>query len=727
MQSPPPRRFLVSAITFLLAIVILVLATVNYLRITRIDYSPDEGVTQVYVPPTSTSTPPIEEATPLPATSTATGGSNGLDGPQPLPTFTSQSVPTSTTAPPTPTPTLQPSFTALPTSTIDLTPTPSTPAGQTLLTLTRAEVPVRDLYSIAARLRLKTTDPIPRTTDQPPGNYPIGHSDPFYIADLPAKRYYTITATIRNVTEHAYWYAQDGRSVDLNAIKRAANTFESSIYPTNQRIFGSEWTLGVDNDPRITVLFASIPGAGGYFSSADEYTRAVNPYSNQREIIYINTDGGWGGLESTLAHEYQHMIHWNQNPHHDVWLNEGASMLAQALNGYTLGGVDEDFMRDPDTQLNAWQASPNLARANYGAAFLFLDFLRNYYGGDDIIRAVVAAPGEGSSAIDAALESVGVKERFTDIFDKWTLANLLDDDPGADAVHLEYPDRSVNMSVSDQLSSYPAHETGSVSQFGTDYVELAPPPDGSALQVDFAGASESSVIASRAHSGDGIYWSNRGDLANSTLTHELDLRSVQSAALDFYIWFDAERDLDYGYAEASTDGGATWDTLKGQYTTDTNPNGTNFGNGYTGQSTDVPGADADGWLHETIGLGKYAGKETLVRFEYITDDGYNAGGIAVDDLSVDALGWHDDAESDTGGWEASGWVRVANRLPQTYYLALVTFAADGTFKVEPVEVESDGHASISVTEPFNSAILVVAGTTPYSIQKADYTLDVETR
>ena len=720
MQPTQTRRSLVSAVTFVLAIVILVLSTINYLRITRIDYSPEQGVTEIYVPPTPTATRPTGEQTAIPATPTHAGGSNGVDIPQ-QPTATPSPSPQS----PTLVPTGQPSNTTRPTATIDLTPTPSTPAGQTLLALTRSDVPVRDLYSIAARLRLKTTDPIPNTTERPAGNYPIGHSDSFYIADLPAKRYYTVTATIREVTDHAYWYAQDGRSVDLNAIKRASRTFESSIHPTNQRLFGVEWIPGVDNDPRITVLFASIPGAGGYFSSADEYTRIVNPYSNEREIIYVNTDAGWGNLESTLAHEYQHMIHWHHRPNHDVWLNEGAAMLAQVINGYTLGGVDDDFMREPDTQLNGWQSSPDLARANYGAAFLFLDFLRTYYGGDDIVRAVVAAPGGGSAAVDAALQSTGRTERFADIFERWTLANLLDGEGGASDAKLDYPGRAVSMSISERLTDYPVQHSGSVSQFGTDYIELAPSANTSTLQVDFAGAPESRVIASQAHSGDGIYWSNRGDLADTTLTRRFDLRPVQSASLDFYIWFDTEHDLDYGYVEASTDGGATWDTLQGRYTTAANPNGTNFGNGYTGRSADMPGADSLGWLHETIDLGNYAGKETFIRFEYITDDGYNAGGLAVDDISIEAIGWRDDAETNAGGWEEEGWVRVANRLPQTYYLAVVKFAADGTFEVQPVQVSEDGNASFNIAGPFDSAVIVVTGTTPYSIQKADYSLSVK--
>lgn len=590
--------------------------------------------------------------------------------------------------------------------------------------LQRAEVPARDLYSIAARLRFKSTDPIPNTIDQPSGDYTIGRTDLFNIADLGAKRYYTVSATIQEVTEHAYWYAEDGRSVDLNAVKRIASTFESSIYPTNQRLFGSEWTPGVDNDPRMTVLFTSIPGAGGYFSSADEHTRTINPYSNEREIIYVNIDNGWSNLENTLAHEHQHMIHWNNSPSHDVWLNEGSSMLAQALNGYALGGVDDAFMRNPDTQLTGWAANPDLARANYGAAYLFLDYLRTYYGGDGMIRSIVATPGAGFAAIDRVLEAGGYSERFVDVFEKWALTNLLDGTPGAAEDDYEYPNQSIAVSLADNISSYPADLSATVSQFGTDYIQIAPPPSGSTLEINFTGATEAPVIATDARSGEGIYWSNRGDMSDTMLTRSFDLSSVQSASLEYAIWFDLEQDLDYGYVEASTDGGATWDTLRGNHTTDTNPNGTNFGHGYTGSSSAQPGADAQGWLTDSVDLTPYVGGEVQVRFEYITDDGYNAGGLALDDISLEAINWQDDAESDAG-WQEAGWVRVANTLPQTYYVALVLFADDGTYSIRPMELAEGNTGRLTIDEAFDTGILLVAGTTPFSLQNAEYTLRID--
>lgn len=714
-QRSTRRQRNLSRALFVLVIILLVvgglyLLAVNYGRPT------DRGANASLPPPTFTPTAAIAAITPQ-----RSGGLN-----EPLPPTLS---PTATQAP-APTSTLVPSSTTTPTPAATSTPTatPLPPAEASLKTLDQAKVPLRDLYSIAARIKLKTTQPLARTTDRPAANYQVGRSDVFYMSDIIAKRYYTVTATVRQVTDHVYWYVQNGRPVDAPALKRAADLFENAIYPTDRRLFGSEWTPGVDNDPRITVLFGSISGAGGYYASADEYTRAINPFSNEREIIYINTSGGWGGIESTLAHEFQHMIHWNTQPGHDVWLNEGSSVLASDLNGYDVLGVDGDFMRGPDVQLNAWQANPDAARANYGAAFLFLDYLRAHYGGDAMIRAVVAANGQGTDAIDNALAAGGYSDRFTDVFKKWTLANLVDGVTGDKKAGLDYPDRAVSVSPQVVMDQYPRVYKGQLSQFGTDYVELSPQSGSRSLQVNFAGQPTTPVIAAPAHSGTGIWWSNRGDLADTSMTRAFDLGNLSTATLNFSLWFDVEEGFDYGYAEVSIDGGATWDTLKGKYTTATNPNGTNYGNGYTGKSSTKAAIEQSGWLDEKIDLTRYAGKQIMVRFEYITDDGYNAGGMAVDDISIPELGFADSAEANNG-WQSAGFVRVANTLPQSYYLAVVKFKAGG-FDVQPVEVAPSGKASFDITGlsavgPYSKAVLVIAGTTPHIIGKATYNLDVE--
>ena len=642
----------------------------------------------------------------------------GVGGPQPpsdtpapmqVPTQAIEALPTVTSQP------------ALPTS------TPLSPALRTLLTLTGMQVPARDPYALTARFRHRAIASDSHTTARPAGDYKAGRSDTFNISDIQNRNYYTVTATIRKVTDHAYWYVQNGQPYDASAVTQLANAFEDKIYTNDHAVFGSEWTPGVDNDPRITVLFAPLRGAGGSFSAADEYTREVNPFSNEREMIYVSTALGWNGLEGTLAHEFQHMIHWHEHANQDIWLNEGASVLAMALNGYDVLGVDSDFMRTPNTQLNAWQPSPSMARPNYGAAFLFLDYLREHYGGDKIIRAITVAPETDTRAIDSALASLGYKERFADVFKNWTLANLLDGQAGATSAE-SYAKREVQASPQVVMDNYPTGHSGHVPQYGANYIEMIAPASGSGtLHVDFSGQKETPLIPAPALSGSNIWWSNRGDLMDTRMSHSFDLRNVGHATLNYNVWYGIEQDFDYAYAEVSTDGGANWDTLEGKYTSGSNPNGTNYGNAYTGNSKDQAGADANGWLHEAVDLSRYAGKEIMVRFEYITDDGYNAQGLGVDDISIPEIGYMDNAEGDTG-WQYEGFARVDNKLPQNYYLAVVRMSSSG-LDVHPVEVDSSGNASFNIEGlgpggPYSKAELVIAGMTPFNIQQPAYELSV---
>ena len=484
----------------------------------------------------------------------------------------------------------------------------------------------------------------------------MGDQDSFNVADIINKNYYTVTATVKVVTAHAYWYVDNEYDVNLSAVRKSAQVWESKIYPTDHKYFGSERTPGIDDDPHVTILLADIAGVGGYFSSSDSYSTVVNPYSNEREMIYIasppeTTVGSGNYFEGVLAHEFQHMIHANVSPNRDVWLDEGCSDVAMSLNGYDIGGADYAYLLDPDTQLNAWAATPDKSIAHYGASYLFLRYMMQRFGGATFIQALLASPGSGVEAFDTALQKVGAKQNFQSAFTDWLVANYINDPKVGDGRYAYDALKTfggararIDDDAVTHVSRYPYTVSADVHQHAGDYTSLES-GQGDTV-VSFNGAKTAKVLDTDAHSGQTFWYSNRRDAANMTLTHPFDLSGQTKATLDYWTWFNIEGDFDYGYVEVSTDNGTTWDTLKGQYTTDTNPNGANYGHGYTGHSGHDPKSDAaPEWVHEQVDLSAYAGKAIQVRFDYVTDEGFNEPGWAIDDISIPELNYQTDAET----------------------------------------------------------------------------------
>ena len=139
------------------------------------------------------------------------------------------------------------------------------------------------------------------------------------------------------VSPGAYWYVEKGLEVDQADLEESAAEFERHIYPRVSRVFGREWSPGVDNDPHLNIIHARLRGVLGYFSSADEHSRMVYPFSNQREAIYLNgafAPPGSAAHSKVLAHELQHLIHWNGDASEETWVNEGLSELSASVAGY---------------------------------------------------------------------------------------------------------------------------------------------------------------------------------------------------------------------------------------------------------------------------------------------------------------------------------------------------------------------------------------------------------
>lgn len=112
-----------------------------------------------------------------------------------------------------------------------------------------------------------------------------------------------------------------------------------------------------------------------------------------------------------------------------------------------------------------------------------------------------------------------------------------------------------------------------------------------------------------------------------TLSNSINLTGYTNPRLTFYTKYDIENNWDYGQVEISTNNGATWIPLQGQYT---NPGTGSFQpNGeplYDGTNTN--------WVREEISLSSYISSQFKIRFELKTDTNVERDGWYVDDIKI---------------------------------------------------------------------------------------------
>jgi|YNPBryunderm2012_1023409.scaffolds.fasta_scaffold08098_2 hypothetical protein len=613
--------------------------------------------------------------------------------------------------------------TAEPPVTPQLTREPLPPeAAETERLLKETLIPVRDLHELAIRLRGVPPD-TPRTINpEGPPDYPVGTCRTFHASNVDTNEQFDLTACLRYKNDVVYMWVEEGVKVDEADLKAAADLFATKTYPTNRAFFGSEWSPGVDNDPRLHILHARNLGdtVAGYYSSADEFVPAVREDSNAMEMFYINIENVIVNDEfyhGVLAHEFQHMIHWYNDRNEETWLNEGSSELASYLNGYDTGGAEYIFSRKPDTQLNSWPEGPGAAGANYGASYLFMAYFLDRFGAE-ATRALIAHDENGFASVDAVLAELGTGMTHVDFFADWVVANLLDNPNLADG---RYGYREIDpppFKIETRLSDYPTTRQATVHQYAADYIELK---GNRSLRFSFTGSTQVRLIGTQARSGKYLWWSNRGDDSNMTLTREFDLTGVQKATLEYWCWYDIEEDWDYAYVEISTDGGKTWEILTTPSGTPENPNGNSFGWGYTGRSGGKSKAE---WIQEKVDLTPYAGKRVLIRFEYITDDAVNRPGFALDDVAIPEIGYFSDFEADGGGWEAAGFVRHANVLPQRWLVQLVLFGPRPTVQRLDLNPDQTGEWEIPLGGGVDRAVVVISAYAPVTTEVASYQYSV---
>ena len=572
--------------------------------------------------------------------------------------------------------------------------------------------PARDLRLLARQMRWRGAEP-PAADTSAARDWQVGDVRDFWTLDYPKRTMVSNEFRLAAVSDSAYWWAGAGDTVADDALARTINEAESQVFPRVEAVFASG-----DEPARIHVVSGRIPGVGGYVSGSDWHPASVSPYSNEAPAIYINTRAvayGDAGFLDILAHELQHAIHQEADASEATWLNEGLSELAATVAGYQAGSIYH-YLRRPDASLVNWPDELGQdVGLNYGAAALFIHYLREHYAPTGGLQDLLAIERDGIAAVDeflsrrSATNAAGQPASFHTVFADWMVANLLDEDSGAHG----YGNLDVSASITRRQPADEQDATDTLAQYGIDYVHVRDAKDGAT--VYFEGQDATPLLPTDV---DGnCWWSNRGDSISATLTRRLTVPDAapdgSALKLTYRYWHDIEEEWDYLYVAASVDGGETWDVLQAAGTTDANPVGNSYGYGYTGAS--------DGWQNGEASLAAYAGQDALLRFHYVTDDAINGPGMCVQDMRVTG-----DSAAAARDWKPDGFVLVNNRVRQDWIVWVIVDGPEpSATRMELARDSERGRrvGSVPVASLSGGRLVVaVAPVAPATMTEAEYRL-----
>ena len=317
-----------------------------------------------------------------------------------------------------------------------------------------------------------------------PPNPQLGDTWLWYIWDLGGMPVATRKpCTIRGVGDNVFVVVDDERwnvnGMDQAAVDRIVTHFEDQsvgnfpdqgIWDLNTSHFGDP-PNNLDNQERIFLLYYQFDIASdGYFWAFDQYPDGSQAWaSNEADVIYMATDNGDPGgdyMLSVVAHEFQHLIHFNTDQNEDTWTDEGLAELAMWL----FGRPDNisSFNTNPDNSLTAW----NSAWADYIQTYLWTLYFYEQFGGQQAIWDVTHHPLNGMSGYQQVLIDSGYTIPIDAVFGNWTVANYLDDPSLAGGQYGYHGEDLPVFNYWRLHTSLPASGVGNLNSMAGEYARL---------------------------------------------------------------------------------------------------------------------------------------------------------------------------------------------------------------------------------------------------------------
>jgi hypothetical protein len=347
------------------------------------------------------------------------------------------------------------------------------------------------LFHDDAMAILKAVGRSPRPTLAPPANinpvFQVGDLKKFYALNVTTNKQYTLDSSCLEVSDKAYIFVEKGTDIAQDKLNSLAESF-AKIYDEEIKQFGPPPNT-ISNDPRISLLILDIiDGARpngvmlvGYFSPIDQYKNADIPLwarqkSNEANMLYIDSASLSArniDINSVIAHEFSHLLQWARDPEESTWINEGLAVYTENMFGYNVKDRVNVFAKNPAVSLRNWESKVE----NYGAAYLFLTYISERFGGLAIITDIFKSESEDIAGIEKVLSDRGIKEKFRDIFSDWVIANYLDDTKLADGRY-GYSTLDINLKSSVTENQYPiVQKSLSELTWSAKYIEFSKPEE----------------------------------------------------------------------------------------------------------------------------------------------------------------------------------------------------------------------------------------------------------
>lgn len=227
------------------------------------------------------------------------------------------------------------------------------------------------------------------------------------------------------------------RGLDTATVAGSRNT-SKGIIENDEEVYGMPPINRFDDatplvqDFLLTDIQDGLSGGGyvaGYFSPMDQGDFGG---SNRMNLLYIDSRQGLGSqtasnisnVLSTLAHEYQHLIHYAQNPNSQVFYNEGCSEEASLLCGYK-SRSNSSYMTTPNVALFRWSYDDQTSLGvDYERAMTFAHYCREQYG-EAFLTKLAASRTTGINRLADALQKIGSTSDWKKTLKGFVVANYV--------------------------------------------------------------------------------------------------------------------------------------------------------------------------------------------------------------------------------------------------------------------------------------------------------------